>query len=257
MVGKLLKHDLIALFRILLYMSCVALGLAVIARIMIAASDITEGENFFALFMSIMSLWASLALIFAAFIASLSRFYKSLFTGEGYMTFSLPVSVTKLLIAKLLSAFIASLVGFVVFVANIFILLSGLSAETFQEVMNFIASMFDQIGSIFSYEPLLAIEIVILIIVLIPMSLLQYYFCFSLAQMSSKHRVGVAFGILIALTVVLSILNAYCLTPILNVAAEVSPHLSVWLNIIVVAGLDVGYFFAVRYLLSHKLNLLV
>ncbi len=100
MVGKLIKHDLIALFRLLLFIGCFALGFAILSRIFM-----TTGSSFW-LFMFIMSLWASIALMFVASIGSIVRFYKSLFTGQGYMTFSLPVSVTKLLIAKLLSAII-------------------------------------------------------------------------------------------------------------------------------------------------------
>ncbi len=251
MVGKLLKHDLISLFRMILYLSCFAIGFAIISRILMAT------EQGITILFVILSLYISLALVFAAFIGSIVRFYKSLFTGEGYMTFSLPVSVTKLLISKLLSAFIATLAGIVVFVVCFFIIMSGIPAESFEEVMEIIEILFDELGAYMSYDPLLTVEFILLIIISVPMGLLQYFVCLSLGQMFSKHRVGWSVGIIILSNVVLSILSSYCLNPILNAAMEFNVHLALWLNIIVYAGLDVGYFFLTRYLLTHKLNLLV
>ncbi|MDE7296139.1 MAG: hypothetical protein K2N84_02620 [Clostridia bacterium] len=251
MVGKLLKHDLVALFRLLLYFSCFALGFAILSRILMTANDTLA--YVFMLF----SLYASIALIFVAFIGSLSRFYKSLFTGEGYMTFSLPVSVSKLLISKLLSAIIVTLAGFVVFFICLFILLTGLPADTFVEVMHALGSLFDEIGALLAYDPLITVELVIMLLVAIPNSLLQFFFCLSLGQLFSKHRKGWTFAMVVLSIVVLNILNAYCLMPILNVLSEVNGHLALWGEIIVLAGLDVGYFFLIRYLLSHKLNLVV
>lgn len=251
MVGKLLKHDLVALFRLLIYTGCFALAFAVISRILMAT------DSGFWIFMMLLSVWASVALIFIASIGSLVRFYKSLFTGEGYMTFSLPVSVTKLLISKLLSAFIASLAGVLVFVACLLILLSGLPAEEFQIVLEALGNVFNELGIMLSYDPLITIEIVLIVIVSIPMGLLQYYLCLSIGQLFSKHRVGWSVGIIIASNIVLNILFSYCLLPIVDAFGEINPHLSMWTFIIVFAGLDVGYFFLIRYLLSHKLNLLV
>lgn len=251
MVGKLIKHDLIALFRLLLFISCFALGFAILARIFM-----TTGSSFW-LFMFIMSLWASIALMFVASIGSIVRFYKSLFTGQGYMTFSLPVSVTKLLIAKLLSAIIATVVGVAVFIVCMLILMSGLPAEQLQSVMNGVKELFENIGVMLSYDPLISIETILLIIISIPMGLLQYYLCLSIGQLFSKHRVGWSYAIIILSNIVLNILFAYCLMPIVDTFAEINPHLALWTVIIVFAGLDVGYFFLIRYLLSHKLNLLV
>ena len=251
MVGKLLKHDLVSLFRLLLYFSCFALGFAILARILMTANDAL------AIVFSVFALYASIALITVAFFGSIIRFYRSLFTGEGYMTFSLPVSVTKLLISKLLSAIIATLAGVVVFVLCVLILLTGLPGDVFVEVMNVLGMLFDELGAMLAYDPLITIEIVILILVAIPNGLLQYFFCLSLGQLFSKHRKGWTFAMVVFVTIALSILNGYCLTPILDVLGEVNSHLAMWVLIAVMAGLDVGYFFLIRYLLSHKLNLLV
>lgn len=251
MVGKLLKHDLVALFRLLLYFSCFALGFAILSRILMTANDTLS------IVFSIFSMYASIALIFVAFFGSIVRFYKSLFTGEGYMTFSLPVSVSKLLISKLLSAIIATLAGVVVFVICGLILLTGLPGDVFVEVMHALGEVFDALGAALSYDPLITIEIVVLILVVIPNGLLQYFFCLSLGQLFSKHRKGWTFAMIVFVTIALSILNGYCLTPILDVLGEVNFHLAMWVLIAVMAGLDVGYFFLVRYLLSHKLNLVV
>lgn len=50
-------------------------------------------------------------MVFAAFVSSVVQFSRSLYTGEGYLTFSLPVSTDQLLIGKMLAAIIAMFVG--------------------------------------------------------------------------------------------------------------------------------------------------
>lgn len=254
MVGKLMKHELKALFRSLLYLGVVAVALALIARILMASDPDGVGSMIF-IFISI---YMALILIIAAFCVSIANFSRSLFTGEGYMTFSLPATATELILSKLLSAIIASLFGVAVFFACLFLVLSGLPTEAWQSLMQELGMVFERIGMIFGSDPLLAVEFVIQIIVSIPMTLLFFYLVESIGQLFTAHRKGITVAIGIGFIIVfLPLFETYCLTPLFNALAEVNVHLSAWFQILLYAGVDVGCFFAVRYILTHKLNLLV
>lgn len=113
------------------------------------------------------------------------------------------------------------------------------------------------ISAYLASDPMLIVELVLSVIVSIPMSLLVLYLIASIGQLFTKHRklISVAIGIA-ALIVVLPLLNTYCFQPILEAAQEVSIHLSMWIQIIAYAAIDVGCFFLVRYILTHKLNLI-
>ncbi len=253
MVGKLMKYELLAIFRTLLYMSVVSLVLACIARIFLAVNaDSVAGVlfTFFAIMVAIM-------LVFVAFVVSVSRFFQSLFKGEGYMTFSLPVSATQLLVAKLLSAIAAMFIGVLVCVLSSLIIFTGFTGELWEEIVLMFNNILNVYGSVLSSDPLLVVELIFNLIVTIPMSLLVFFLIESLGQLFTNHRKGYTFGIGVAFLVVVSLLESFCFDPIFGILADVNVHLANGLQIIVCAAVDVGCFFVTRYLLTKKLNLIV
>ena len=104
---KLLKHELIALFRVLVFFAAAVVVFAVIGRILLAVEIGDVGQGLLTLLFILFYVFAICALVVAAWVLGISRFYKTLFTGEGYMTLSLPVSPTRIICAKLLSSLIA------------------------------------------------------------------------------------------------------------------------------------------------------
>ncbi|MDE7158189.1 MAG: hypothetical protein K2N74_01305, partial [Clostridiales bacterium] len=109
MVRKLLKHELIALFRVVYIPAIVMIALAILLRISIAGAG--EDTLGFIVMLAIFYLFAVFATEFVCFAVGVSRFYKSFFSGEGYMTLSLPATASQLIWAKLLSSLIAMLFG--------------------------------------------------------------------------------------------------------------------------------------------------
>ncbi|MDE5896802.1 MAG: hypothetical protein K2H43_03180 [Clostridia bacterium] len=253
MVGKIMKYEFQAIFRALLYTSVVALGLSCIARIMMAIPAAQTSAIIF----SALAFFAACAVSVTAFVVSIGRFWQSLFKGEGYMTFSLPVSTTKLLLAKLISAILTMFVGVGVAYVSLIIISSGFSGEWWESIIDFLKLFFNFYGSLLASDPLLIVEMIVSSIVAIPMTLLLVFLAQSLGQLSTNHRVGKTFAIVIGLVIGLSLLEGLCFDPILAATAEVNLHLRNWLQIIVYAGVDVGSFFLIRYILSRKLNLVI
>lgn len=248
-----MKHELRALFRVLLYLGVVVLVLACVARLLLLA----DPEGFFGIMLGGIAIYMSVIVCFAAFITSITQFSRSFFTGEGYMTFSLPATPSQLIGAKLLSAIIASLFGVVVAILASAIFMLGLGGDVWAEISSAFGELGGMINSYFSSDPLLAVELILIVLSGIPMTLLFVYLIISVGQLFTKARKGITFGIAIGAIVVLSILQQYCCTPILNAAETVSPHLSAWIEIVVNVALDVGMFFLIRYILTHKVNLIV
>ena len=101
------------------------------------------------------------------------------------------------------------------------------------------------------------IEIVLLVIALIPMGLVYLFLILSIGQLFTKGRVIITialyYGASFAIGTVLSIL----LIPILQLGFTLSGHIIIWAFILLFAAFDVVGFFVIRYILSHKVNLVV
>ncbi len=253
MVGKLLKHELIALFRVLGFIAVAVFGFAVLGRIVIAINS----ETVFGFLLILFYLFAIMTLIVAAFVLGISQFYKSLFTGSGYMTLSLPATADQIIWAKLLSSVIAMFFASAVSLLSATVFLVGIPSEFWAEFWASIQPLLDTMFSYLSSEPLIIVELVVQFIVQIPFTLLFFYCVLAVGQLFTSHRKPITFLILIGVNFVASLLNSLCLTPIENACVEVSPHLAIWVDIILYAALDVTFYFVVRYIIRNKVNLIV
>lgn len=257
---KLFKHELIALFRVLTFFAAAVVVFAVIGRILLAvdiSKAASEGAALLTLLFILFYVFAIGALVIAAWALGISRFYKTLFTGEGYMTLSLPVSPMGIIWAKLLSSLIAMFAACLVSALSLCIFFIGLPADLLSEIgveiLVSIQSWFDGIVA----APGLFVEELLLFIVSVPVTLLLIYACISLGQLFTNHRKLMTFVIILALYIVGQMLSLYALTPIYSMAFETSVHLYTWIQIILVTALDIGCFFLVRYILKNKVNLIV
>lgn len=253
MVGKLLKHELIALFRVLGFFAIAVFGFAILGRIVVAVN----AETVLGLLLILFYIFAIMALVIAAFALGVSRFYKSLFTGEGYMTLSLPATADQIIWAKLLSSVIAMFFASAVSALSATVFLVGIPSEIWAEFWANLQPVLEVMFSYLSSEPLIVVELVVQFIVQIPFTLLFFYCVLAVGQLFTAHRKPLTFLILIGVNFVASILNSLCLAPIEEACANVSPHLAIWVDIIVYAALEIGFYFVVRYIIRNKVNLIV
>ena len=103
MLGKLLKYEYRSTYKLYLILYIIVLALAVINRIL-SAFDFSKNVILSVLagtFMITIVL-SCIGLYFTTLIFILFRFYKNLFTDEGYLMFTLPVSPMKLIISKII-----------------------------------------------------------------------------------------------------------------------------------------------------------
>jgi len=138
MLGKLLKHEMLYLIKTFSPLYVVYLILAASVRLLALfdkpASSITEGPAFYTLivFAGIVGiaygvLTGILALL--TMIDNIRRFKNNMFTDEGYLTNTLPVTATEHIVAKLTAGIINYVTSLLVIMLGLFIV-SGEAGTT-------------------------------------------------------------------------------------------------------------------------------
>ncbi len=105
MFAKLLKYDFRATWGLLGVLSVIALGVGALGSVVIRQLE-REPEGFFLAMLIISLIGVFFYLVgysLAAMLLLVGRFYKSRFTDEGYMTFTLPVSNHQILLSGFLN----------------------------------------------------------------------------------------------------------------------------------------------------------
>lgn len=127
MLGKLLKYEFRATVRIMLPVICALLALSVVARI---AAVNFAGSRMLTIIGAFFVVAYFLAILAAAALTTVTlvyRFYKSLLSNEGYLTFSLPAGVHAQLWCKLIASAVWIIVTFLAIVASIAIVATPVS----------------------------------------------------------------------------------------------------------------------------------
>lgn len=260
MVGKLLKHELYALFRVLVFLAAAVLLFAVTGRILIAVVAAQTGEsnitNTLLILIVMFYMFAIFALVFGAYALGISRFYRTLFTGEGYMTLSLPATPVQLIVGKLLSSLIAIFAAVAVSALSALIFLVGWDISVMQMIYEALGALGETLSQLISLDPLSFFESLLGYIFEIPMFLLIAFSVISVGQLFNSHRKPITFGILIGVFIVYDILSTSLIPQFIMLETYVSVHLSNWIKILVCAGIDVGSFFFIKYIIKNKVNLI-
>lgn len=119
MIGKLLKYDLRSLYKVIFFISSAAIVSSVIGGFALRHLNcyksqyeyLTEAERIgmsIANFIFVVSVLALIATMLVITVLVFLRFYKNLYTDEGYLTFTLPASHKDILLSKTANAVIWS-----------------------------------------------------------------------------------------------------------------------------------------------------
>lgn len=265
MVKKLYKHEIEAYLRVWAPTQLVFLGIALLARLVqlfesdTTVYDIVNGSSIFAF---VLALLVSFGL---TFVFSIVRFYKNLFTGEGYLTFTLPVTPTQHILVKLFTAVAFQVATVLVALLATSVITAG---DVFAEVMKAIAYLWKLFyGELGAHLPFYAAEGVVLLIVAVFNSLLLFYGCLAVGQLTNKNRVLLAVGVYFGYYFATQIFGTVILvigtnTELFSVIedfflyhVEEAIHWALCGGTVWYAALGVAYAFIIRHILTHKLNL--
>ena len=250
-----------ALSRLLLFLHLFILILAFIGRIFITNNiylrepSVFEVLYFMAFFLSVVVVSGATYIIIGI------HFYKNLFSAQGYLSWTLPVTAEQHLLSKLISGFIWSLLDGVFLLLCFFIFGFGFDFHSAGEIVDEFFLFFGNSA----VSAIVATSIYLLLTLFV--SILTIYFSITLGQLFANHRILASIMIYGALSLIsqifyiLAIFSAnshYFFTATGNVSevTDVTMYhrLLLLANIITVIQIIVFYVIT-RYLAKRKLNL--
>ena len=191
MVKKLFKHEFIYYFRTFGMFLPIVLAISVVTRIFRlfsgknVISQIALGSS------SSMLVLACVALLFLSTVISVVRFYKNMYSAEGYLTFTLPVTNEQHIFVKLITALACHAICAVTVIIAACIALSG---KLLGDVFDLFLIKFKTVGATFGTVNtiIFAIELLLMVILAVAQTLLLYYACITIGQTAKKNRIIMA-----------------------------------------------------------------
>ena len=215
MLRKLLKHELHATGR---YMWILYLGMVLVSVVGFLLTMVgnkldmpeTEAEAVIAGLSIVAVVLCFILLIVALFITvvlMVYRFYKNFLSDEGYLMFTLPVSVHQLIWSKLLVATLWQIIALMIAVLGIGLGLYGLSGSMFAEIEIGIQDSFALMGFKLDLNiPVMILEGIIYIIAGYAVGVLEFYCVmavgFGFAKNKALWSVVLYFAIQTAISVI-------------------------------------------------------
>ncbi len=268
MVKKLFKHEFIAYGRIMVLLYAILLTISAATRIIISFESNTLAYNIIRTMCFIVYFISALSAMVFTFALAIVRFYKNLFTCEGYLTFTLPVTPSQHILVKAVTALCMYLTTAVVMLLSVCIVLAGEPlAVVFDTISTGFSKLFDLAGM---HTFLIGGELAIWLLISAFSGILLYYTYISIGQLFNKNRILAAVGAYFIHYIITQILSTI-FTVIISLAASseliaalfdwvslhpfASIHIAIWggtfLSII---GCAVE-FIIIRAIITKKLNL--
>ena len=285
MLGKLIKYEWKSIYKV----GCIllfALGLATLTVCLSSmapmwqeirndtdyyfvnlGSTIMNMASVFSFFLYVLLMTGA---VYAIFIYLVVRFYKSMYTDEGYLLHTLPVTKGQILVSKILVSTVWAFLIYIGMMISLLFIVSVISGESVFEIMKVLANIFvglRDLLSVFmgSYSITGTVVACILYLILgIPMAVITMFGAVSLGQLSSKYRVLMAIlwyvGIMIARGLLGFIIQVISYTALIFATGEeyiMSSYMNISLysSLIINLLLAVGCYLASYHITSKKLNM--
>lgn len=228
MLGKLISYEIRGLWKPMLIIFAIMVvagavgtaalfGFGAISYSNVYLSDMQATQSASLFMLAVFAGFILMAGPAALTILVIVRFYRTMFTDEGYLTLTLPVSTAKLVLAKFLVAFAISFIG--VFLALVLgsVMLAPMIEEPWTDCLGMILSASGGDFAASLYEGLSASSMVlgvVNIVVSVGYGLGLAYLSFTLgAWWAKRHKVAAAiavyFGISWLVSLVFSIVNVF------------------------------------------------
>ncbi len=273
MVGKLIKYDFASFLRLLLPVQLIVIGIAAVNRI-IQFFEGKGGPTYNIVFVSsivLLSIACVVALVMC-FVIAIVRFYQGMYSNEGYLSHTLPVTAADHLWSKLLVSMIFE-------VGTVFAIFIALNVATAGEVGVELYKaggylLKDAFSHIHGHLILFIVEFIVLLLVAQASQFLLIYFCISIGQLVNRKKILLAFGVYFGIYIVgqifatiLIVVGAALATnerwvrfaeAVIDWMGEhpiASIHTSLICGIILSAVFGLIYFLISRAIMSRRLNL--
>lgn len=264
MVKKLFKHEYFALWRLMIPIWCVLFGVSVFGRLIQLFEQDNVAYNIINGSSIVFYCVVVLAVLACPVVLAVIRFYRNLFTGEGYLMFTLPVTPAQHIWVKLIVAVTTQILNIFVVITSVAVFTFGdLAVEIGKAAWYLLKMLADACDG---QLPILAIEAAIALVLMLSMNLLLYYSCICIGQMSNKRRILASVGAYFGYYVIAQVFETLLLIVFAFVDMEkvsiwmlehmvTTAHIGFCYYIVQALVLDVIFFFICHYLMKRRLNL--
>ena len=217
MLGKIMKHEFKATWKYFLLIDFVTLVIGVFAAIVTygISGDISDlPETLYALL-----LLCLVGYIFSLFAAALLttlynvyRYYRSLYSSEGYLTFTLPASTIEIVSAKMLVAFIWQFLMTVCISLSVLLFFGGFfiygTIHGSIDIQNFMHDLWDTVAGIFGFAGITtSVSYILNMFLQLITRMLTFFFAITLGQLWNKHKILGSVIAYFACTIVMGIFS--------------------------------------------------
>ncbi len=271
MLRKIFKHEWKTIPPLLLAIHAVGLAATVLCRIGIELMGGVDSSktSVMAVLLLLMAVVSVGGISFYTYFYTGYRFYKNVFTQQGYLTNTLPVTADQLIWGKGLTGVIWLALTFLWSIVALFILAA--SPADVREVFHDLPQLFAQLFR--SDTPAFA-RIVVLSVLLSPFfMIIQIYVSAALGNLFTGHKLLAAVGIYIGIYFLEQIFGIVLLlftaphfaslerrlqqmeTTELQFFAYSTLNYALVISLIFTIAVSVGFYLICRYVLNHRLNL--
>ncbi len=275
MLVKLIKHEFYATWKVMLIFDMVLLCLGIAGFFLMGALVGTVTGNNKATGDSVMSMLITSSItwfvvyalsLFAVTMGTLVfltvRYYRNLYSSEGYLTFTLPVETADILHAKMIVGFVWQISTYLLVGFSVFLTLSGiywnLPVSGKVEVNKALAAFLRELAGF-------PVAIYTLDLIILPLySLMTVYFCVSIGQLWYKHKIGGAvvcyFVLRFVNRAISSGISLHNMIKVVNFAGNNMPVEKIFsgafgFSLIYECMWLIVFYLAIRYVNAHQVNL--
>lgn len=270
MLTKLLKYEWKSSYKIVLLMNLFIVITTLIGILTLFAQIWDTASETVSSIGVLLFMFYFLSITFVSVVVSIYiavRFYRSMYTDEGYLMHTLPVTKNQLLLSKTIIGTIHFVLTTIVVLVSIFLLIYFVSTQlspATKAAIQFELSTNDLAELADAFATNRIFKIILIVIFFIASSLNGVLLCFSgisLGQLFIKHKVIGSIICYIGLYTVLQILSSFVTLPFTGLTLLSDISLSTLLNVGITIELifmiicNIAFYCLSYYILNKKLNL--
>ena len=214
MLMKLWKYDMKFSYRIMVFIYIIAIALSVFLSGTVLLSQKIEYVSIFSVISLLPYMFSLLAVSLSGMLILAIRVYKNLYTDEGYLTFTLPVTTAQLIWSKvLLYAFwqVASIFVFILSIALPLVTVAYLQgvggdiAGIIELAVDYLGFMARTVWGLDAQKIVIFVAVIVVSYVLLLISTpVSIIFSFSIGQLANRYRLLITFIVYYAYNIVMN-----------------------------------------------------
>lgn len=270
MLKKLLVHEWRESWRLVGILNLIVIGLTLIGTFFLRndtwnAMDKNEFVAVAVVLYMVFFIVSVAALCMVVTFYFYVRFYRNLYTDQGYLMHTLPVTPAQLIWSKTIVAAVWMVISSIVMLVSISSLVfAGIPAEERLDFFRNFRNVFIGVEPDIRFIAIVVLYVLVIVVGQL-MNLFMGYASVSIGQTFKKHKVLGAIGVYIGIYMLFQTVSSYLMVFVTMFAdpysagrtMDVLNFLLVFLVImlLVMAAVTAGFYFLTHYMMKNKLNL--